>query len=76
MSVHGRWHEFTGGKQKVAVTTLAEAWLDGDTVLPVAQVLEEAECRNSVKRLKDLFGKHPTWREVIRESGSSCWLEV
>ena len=74
--VHGRWHEFTGGKQKIAVAMLAEAWLDGDPVLPVARVLEEAECGASVKRLKDLFGGHPTWREVIRESGTTCWLEV
>ena len=74
--VHGRWHEFTGGKQKVAVTMLAEAWQDSDPVLPVARVLEEAECGASVKRLRDLFGGHPTWHEVIRESGTSCWLEV
>ena len=74
--VHGRWHEFSGGKQKIAVAMLAEAWLDGDPVLPVARVLEEAECGASVKRLKDLFGGHPTWREVIRESGTTCWLEV
>lgn len=74
--VHGTWHEFTGGKQKTAVTMLAEAWLDGDPVLPVARILEEAECGPSVKRLKDLFGGHPTWQEVIRESGSNCWLEV
>ena len=74
--VNGRWYEFTGGKQKKAVATLAEAWLDGDRVLPVARILEEAECGPSVKRLKDLFGGHPTWQEVIQESGSSAWLEV
>ena len=74
--VHGRMHEFTGGKQKIAVAMLAGAWLDGNPVLPVAQILEEAECGSSVKRLKDLFKGHPTWREVIRESGSNCWLEV
>lgn len=74
--IHGRWHEFTGGKQKIAVAMLAEAWLDDDPVLPVARVLEEAECGQSIKRLKDLFGGHPTWQEVIRESGSNCWLEV
>lgn len=74
--VHGRWHEFTGGKQKIAVAMLAEAWLDGDPVLPVARVIEEAECERSIKRLKDLFGGHPTWKDVIRESGSNCWLEV
>jgi hypothetical protein len=76
LSVHGRLHEFTGGKQKVAVAMVAAAWLAGDPFLPVARVLEEAECRASVKRLKDLFGGHPTWREVIRESGTTCWLEV
>jgi hypothetical protein len=74
--VHGRWHEFTGGKQKIAVAMLAEAWLDGDPVLPVTRIIEEAECGGSVKRLKDLFGGHPTWKDVIRESGSNCWLEV
>lgn len=74
--VHGRWHEFTGGKQKIAVAMLAEAWLSGDPVLPVARILEEAECGASVKRLKDLFGGHPSWQEVIRESGSNAWLEV
>lgn len=74
--VHGRWHEFTGGKQKVAVAMLAEAWLDGDPVLPIARILVEAECGSSVKRLKDLFAGHATWQEVIRESGSSGWLEV
>jgi hypothetical protein len=74
--VHGRWHEFTGGKQKIAVAMLAEARLDGDPVLPVARILEEAECGPSVKRLKNLFDGHPTWQEVIRESGSSAWLEV
>ena len=74
--VHGKWHEFTGGKQKVAIAMLAEAWRDGDPVLPVARVLEEAECGASVKRLKDLFGGHPTWQAVIRETGSNCWLEV
>ncbi|MFQ5439654.1 MAG: hypothetical protein ACE5DK_12600 [Paracoccaceae bacterium] len=74
--VHGRWHEFTGGKQKIAVAMLAEAWRDNDPVLPVARILEEAECGVSVRRLKDLFGGHPTWQEAIRESGSSCWLEV
>lgn len=74
--VHGRWHEFTGGKQKIAITMLAEAWLDGDPVLPIARILEEAECGPSVKRLKNLFDGHPTWQEVIRESGSSGWLEV
>ena len=55
---------------------LAAAWIAVDTFLPVARVLEEAECGASVKRLKDLFGGHPTWREVIRESGTCCWLEV
>lgn len=74
--VHGRQHEFTGTKQKIAVTMLAEAWLNGDPVLPVARVIEEAECKPSVKRLKDLFGGHPTWQEVFLESGSNCWLEV
>lgn len=74
--VHGRWHEFTGGKQKIAVAMLAEAWLSGDPVLPVARIIEEAECGDSVKRLKDLFSGHPTWKDVIRESGSNCWLEV
>jgi hypothetical protein len=29
-----------------------------------------------MKRLKDLFRGHRTWQEVIRESGSNCWLEV
>lgn len=74
--VHGRWHEFTGGKQKIAVAMLAEAWLSGDPVLPVAKIIEEAECGKSVKRLKDLFGGHSTWNDIIRESGSNCWLEV
>ncbi|MBK5911438.1 hypothetical protein CCR85_08035 [Rhodothalassium salexigens] len=74
--VHGRWHEFTGGKQKVAVAMLAEAWLSGDPVLPVARILEEAECGPSVKRLKNLFDGHSTWQDVIRESGSSAWLDV
>lgn len=74
--VHGRWHEFTGGKQKVAVARLAEAWLAGNPVLPVPYILEEAGCGRSVTRLKDLFGGHTTWHEVIRESGSNCWLEV
>jgi len=74
--VHGGWHEFTGGKQKLAVARLAAAWLAGNPVLSVADVLEEAECGASVKRLKDLFAGHPTWHEVIRESGSNCWLEV
>lgn len=74
--IHGKWHEFTGGKQKVAVAMLAKAWLDGDPVLPVQHVLEEAECGESVKRLKDLFSGHTTWQDVIRESGSNCWLEV
>lgn len=67
--VHGRWHEFTGGKQKIAIAMLAEAWLDGDPVLPVTRIIEEAECGASVKRMKELFGGHPTWKEVIRESG-------
>jgi hypothetical protein len=74
--VHGRWHEFTGAKQKIAVTMLANGWLDGDPVLPIARVLEEAECGASVRRLKDLFSGHPTWHQVIYESGSNCWLEV
>jgi hypothetical protein len=74
--VHGRWHEFTGGKQKIAVAMLAEARLDGNPVLPIMRIIEEAECGASVKRMKDLFGGHPTWKEVIRESGSNCWLEV
>lgn len=74
--VHGRWHEFTGSKQKIAVAMLAEAWLGGDPVLPVARIIEEAECGRSIKRLRDLFSGHPTWQEVIRESGSNCWLEV
>lgn len=74
--VHGKKHEFTGSKQKIAVAMLAQAWLSGDPVMPVARILEEAECAPSVRRLKDLFGGHPTWHEVIRESGSNCWLEV
>ena len=55
---------------------LAGAWLAGDPFLPVARVPEEAECGASVKRSKDLFGGHPASREVIRESGTTCWLEV
>ena len=74
--VHGKQHDFTGGKQKVAVALLAQAWLDGERVLPVEKVLAEAECGQSMKRLKDLFRGHATWQEVIRESGSNCWLEV
>lgn len=74
--VHGKQHEFTGAKQKIAVSMLAEAWLGGDRVLPVARILEEAECAASVKRLKDLFSGHTTWQEIIRESGSNSWLEV
>lgn len=74
--VHGKWYEFTGAKQKIAVAMLAEAWLGGDPVLPVAHILEEAECAASVKRLKDLFSGHTTWQEIIRERGSNSWLEV
>ncbi len=74
--VHGKWHEFAGPKQKTAVRVLAEAYLDGDAIIPVTRVLTEAECGNSVRRLKDLFSGHRTWHEVITESGSSCWLEV
>lgn len=74
--VHGKQHEFTGGKQKVAVALLAQAWLEGEKVQPVEKILAEAECGSSVKRLKDLFGGHRSWQEVIRESGSNCWLEV
>lgn len=74
--VHGKMHEFTGSKQKMAVAMLAQAWLSGNPVIPVARILEEAECAPSVRRLRDLFSGHPTWHEVIRESGSSCWLEV
>jgi hypothetical protein len=74
--VHGRQREFTGGKQKVAVAMLGNAWLDGNPVLPVEKVLLEAECGPSIKRLKDLFRGHPTWQDAIRESGSNCWLEV
>lgn len=75
--VHGKWHEFTGGKQKIAVSWDArQAWLDGDPVLPVARILEEAECGPSVKRMKNLFDGHPTWQEVIRRAapapGSKC----
>ncbi len=60
----------------MAVRLLADAYLDGDPILPVARILEDAECGGTVRRLKDLFSGHPTWREVIVESGSSCWLEV
>ena len=74
--VHGRWHQFSGAKQKIAVQVLAGAYLDGDRILPVARILEEAECGSLVRRLKDLFKGHPTWHEVITESGASCWLEV
>lgn len=74
--VHGKQHDFTGGKQKVAVALLAQAWLEGEKVQPVEKILAEAECCQSMKRLKDLFGGHRTWQEVIRESGSNCWLEV
>ena len=74
--VHGKQHDFTGGKQKVAVALLAQAWLEGEKVQPVEKILAEAECGQSMKRLKDLFGGHRTWQEVIRESGSNCWLEV
>ncbi len=74
--VHGKQHDFTGGKQKVAVGLLAQAWLEGERVQPVEKILAEAECGPSMKRLKDLFRGHPTWQEVIRESGSNCWLEV
>lgn len=74
--IHGKQHDFTGGKQKVAVGLLAQAWLDGERVQPVEKILAEAECGPSMKRLKDLFRGHRTWQEVIRESGSNCWLEV
>jgi hypothetical protein len=42
----------------------------------VFPIEHEAECGPSMKRLKDLFRGHRTWQEVIRESGSNCWLEV
>ena len=68
--VHGRWHEFTGGKQKVAVAIRAEAKLDGGPVLPVARILEEAECGPSVRPMSESWrrGRQP-WQPKVATDG-------
>lgn len=74
--VHGERFDFRGSKQKVAVRMLAEAFNSGDRHLSTEAVLEEAACGRTVRRLSELFKGHPAFKEVIFETGTSCWIEA
>lgn len=73
--VHGERYHFKGTKQKAAVLMLAEAFIAGQHRLSTDAVLEAAACGRTVRRLSELFKGHPAWKEVIFESGASCWIE-
>lgn len=74
--VHGREYLFKGLRQRLIVQQLYKAWEDGDPRLLTQNVLTEAGCGLSVRRLANVFKDHPDWREVIKEEAGFCWLQA
>jgi hypothetical protein len=74
--VQGRSYRFRGVRQRAIVRQLVEAWKDGEPRLLTQNVLTEAGCGLSVRRLANVFKGHPDWHEVIKEEAGFCWLEA
>lgn len=76
LQVNGRDYVFGGPKQRIIVRQLHDAWELGSPRLLTENVLVEAECGRSVRRLANVFRGHPNWHEVIKEKAGFCWLEA
>lgn len=74
--VQGRDYRFRGPKQRAIVRLLYRAWEDGKPRLLTQEVLNEAECGRSVRRLASVFKDHPNWHEVIKDEKGMCWLQA
>lgn len=74
--VKGRDYRFRGPKQRAIVRLLYRAWKDGKPWLLTQEVLNEAECGRSVRRLASVFKDHPDWHEVIKDEKGICWLDA
>jgi len=74
--VNGKSYTFRGGKHRVIVRLLHEAWAIGRPRRLTEEVLYEAECAASTRRLSRVFKGHPDWHEIIKEQGGFCWLVV
>jgi hypothetical protein len=74
--VQGRDYRFRGPKQRAIVRLLYRAWKDGKPRLLTQEVLNEADCGRSVRRLASVFKDHPNWHEVIKDEKGMCWLHA
>jgi hypothetical protein len=74
--VNGKSYTFRGVKHRAIVSLLHEAWLTGRSRRLTEEVLLEAECSASTRRLSRVFKGHTDWHEIIKEEGGVCWLEV
>ena len=74
--VRGRSYRFRGLRQRAIITQLVEAWKGGEARSLTQNVLNEAGCALSARRLANVFKGHPDWHEVIKEEAGFCWLQA
>jgi hypothetical protein len=74
--VRGRSYTFRGQKHRSIVRQLFDAWDAGKPRCLTEDVLVEAECGASVRRLASLLKGHPNWRDIIKERAGMCWLDI
>lgn len=74
MRVGQREFRFRGDKQRQVVEYLHDAWDRGEERVSTALMFSELEFPETT-RLRDLFSKHPNWKDLIGAERGSCWLK-
>lgn len=72
--VGAREFRFGGDKQRDVVRYLCGAWGRGQGLVSTALMFSELEFSENT-RLRDLFSKHPDWRDLIGFKRGACWLK-
>ena len=74
VTVRGTAYRFPGVKQRAIIRALYAAYEAGAPDCITSEVLEAAECGDTVNTLAKVFSKRTDWRAFIAEDGGRCWL--
>ena len=74
VTVRGKTYRFPGVKQRAIIRALYAAYDGGTPDCVTSQILEAAECGDTVNTLAKAFSGRKDWREFIAEEGGRCWM--
>ena len=75
VTVNGRVFTFGGDKQRQVIRYLYQSWEDGDARVRTVLMFGDLGFADGT-RLRDLFRKHPDWRDLIGYERGFCWLRI